>query len=83
MRVRVKFFATYREIVGEGVVSWSGSPGATLGDLLDDLLRRHPSLGSHRETMLLAVNQEFAKPSARLKDGDVVAVMPPVSGGFR
>jgi len=83
MRVRVKFFAAYRDIVGESVVTWSGSAGATLGDLLNDLLQRHPSLESHRETMLLAVNQEFAKPSARLRDGDVVAIMPPVSGGLR
>src|SRR2546428_11229578 len=31
--------------------------------------------------MILAVNHEFAEPSAKLREGDEVALMPPVSGG--
>lgn len=50
-------------------------------DVLDGILTKHPRLAAHRETMLLAVNHEFADPSAALHDGDEVALMPPVSGG--
>ena len=81
MRVRVKLFATYREVVGAKDLVRSVREGAVLSDLLDGLLQEYPRLAGHRETMLLAVNREFAGPTQRLRDGDEVAVMPPVSGG--
>lgn len=81
MRVRVRLFATYREIVGKGSVSWTLDSGATLGDLLEAIVGAHPRLAGHRDTMLLAVNHEFADGSVHLQDGDEVAMMPPVSGG--
>lgn len=83
MRVRVRLFATYREIVGRGDLPWTLREGGTLEDLLEGLLAAHPGLRPHRGSMLLAVNREFATPDVRLRPGDEVAVMPPVSGGAR
>lgn len=81
MRVRVRLFAMYREAAGVGELAWPVFEGATLRDLLDTLTTRYPRLAAHRDTMLLAVNHEFAEPSAALRDGDEVALLPPVSGG--
>ena len=81
MRLRVHLFATYREIVGAEDVAWTAEPGTTLGDFLDAFLRSHPRLAPHRDSMMLAVNLTFADPSAVLRDGDEVALLPPVSGG--
>lgn len=81
MRVRVKLFATYREVVGVKDLVRSVEEGSALSDVLDGLLREYPRLAGYRETMLLAVNREFVEPTQRLRDGDEVAVMPPVSGG--
>lgn len=81
MRVRVKLFATYREIAGTKEITWSVAGRATLEELLDGLLSKYPRLAGHRDTMLLAVNHEFADPSTALHEGDEVAIMPPVSGG--
>ncbi len=83
MRLRVRLFATYREIVGEKDVAWTAEPGTTLADFLDAFLRRHPRLEAHRDTMMLAVNQAFAEPRTVLQEGDEVALLPPVSGGAR
>lgn len=83
MRVRIRLFATFREVVGRGDIPWIVREGATLEDLLEDLLAKHPGLKPHRASMLLAVNREFATPDVRLRPGDEVAVMPPVSGGVR
>jgi molybdopterin synthase sulfur carrier subunit len=33
------------------------------------------------ETVLIAVNQEMARPEAPIQDGDEVALFPPVTGG--
>ncbi len=81
MRVRVRLFATYREITGEGAVPWTLPDGARLRELLDALVGTYPRLAMHADTMLLAVNLNYASPDVILHDGDEVAVMPPVSGG--
>lgn len=81
MRLRIRLFATYREIVGAKDVTWTADPGTTLAEFLDAFLRRHPRLAAHRDTMILAVNQAFAEPSAVLREGDEIALLPPVSGG--
>ena len=81
MHVTVRLFATYREIVGSKELQVRLSDGATLRALLDSLYVNHPRLKGYEETMLLAVNHEFAEPASRLREGDEVALMPPVSGG--
>jgi len=81
MQVTVRLFATYREIVGAKELEVRLSDGATLRALLDSLYTDHPRLKGYEETMLLAVNHEFAERTARLREGDEVALMPPVSGG--
>jgi len=81
MRLRVRLFATYREIVGTGDLAWTSKEGERLADFLASFLGAHPRLAPHRDTMLLAVNHAFASPEAVLHDGDEVALLPPVSGG--
>ena len=81
MHVTVRLFASYRDIAGSGDLKVHLPDGATLRDLLEAVTAEHPRLRGLRDTMLLAVNHEFAEPSARLRDGDEVALMPPVSGG--
>ncbi len=81
MRVQVRLFAAYREIVGTGELTWTAESGTTLGGFVDTFLHRHPRLAPHRGSMLLAVNQAFADPSTVLQEGDEVALLPPVSGG--
>ncbi len=57
------------------------APGATLSDVQQALTARLPELRWPRD-MLWAVNQEYAVGGiSRLKDGDEVAIIPPVSGG--
>ncbi len=50
-------------------------------DLLDEAVRRHPRLTSLRNSMKVAVNEEFAGPKVALAEGDLVAILPPVAGG--
>ncbi len=72
--ITVKCFARYRAILGFSEAEVALAP--TLGDLLADV--RFAALP---KDALLAVNQSFADRAASLKDGDEVALMPPVSGG--
>lgn len=67
-------FARYRDLLGFERLELPAA--ASLGALLED--ERFAKLP---KDALLAVNQEFADRGAALKDGDEVALMPPVSGG--
>jgi len=53
---------------------------STVGAAKAELQRRHPSLLWPAGTML-AVNQEYAGEMSVLRNGDEVAIIPPVSGG--
>src|SRR3972149_9369344 len=79
--VTVRFFAAYREVTGLRETRVPVRAGATLGELVDRILDAHPALRRHRESMLLAVNEEFAEPAAPPEAGDEGVVMPPVRGG--
>jgi len=67
-------FARYRDLLGFDRQDLRLAP--TLGALLAD-----PRFAKLPKNALLAVNQEFADRDAALKDGDEVALLPPVSGG--
>jgi molybdopterin converting factor small subunit len=72
--ITVKCFARYRERLGFSELELPVVP--TLGVLLED-----PRFAALPPEALLAVNQSFADRATPLKNGDEVALMPPVSGG--
>ena len=76
MRVTVRLFAALRERAGAGRRELELPQGATAGDVFAAL-----EIGAEPPGLAYAVNQEYAERSAALKDGDEVALIPPVSGG--
>ncbi|MGD2200953.1 MAG: molybdopterin converting factor subunit 1 [Candidatus Bathyarchaeota archaeon] len=79
MRVRVRYFASIREILGKGEAEVEVLEGSTVGELVERFKERHGGLGGRR--LLVAVNGEYADPKTVLGEGDEVALFPHVSGG--
>lgn len=81
MEVKVLLFATLRQVAGwkERIVELPS--GAALGDLLILLTDSQPQLNLAQRTIYAAVNEEYAQKETLLKENDVVAIFPPVSGG--
>jgi molybdopterin converting factor subunit 1 len=79
IRVHVRLFAAYREAVGTTRLDAPLPSGARVQDLLDVLADKIPSLKT--APGLVAVNLTYASPDNQLRDGDEVALIPPVSGG--
>lgn len=79
MKIKVRFFASCREIVGKGLVELEVPPGKTVSALLSTVRQDFPSLSL--TNIMVAVNQEFTGPGYALHEGDEVALIPPVSGG--
>lgn len=81
IRVQVQCFAGARDITGWREREVSVAEGATVADLLDILIAAHPALAEWKAFLRLAVNREYTDSGVALRDGDAVAVIPPVSGG--
>lgn len=81
MRIRLRVFASVREIVGSGELSLDVPDGCTLGQLVQRLGETYPRLRGLASSLLLAVNREYRPVEYPLADGDEVGLIPPVSGG--
>jgi molybdopterin converting factor subunit 1 len=80
MRVRLLHFGLLRERLGGVESRLEMRDGATVGEVLNVYRERLPDF--MWDSIAVAVNQEYAKADVVLKDGDEVALLPPVSGGL-
>jgi molybdopterin converting factor subunit 1 len=81
MRVTVRLFARLRDIAGAAELARELAPGATIGDLWQQLAGEFPELVQYERSISSAVNTDYARMSHVLRAGDEVAFLPPVSGG--
>ncbi|HMD86306.1 MAG TPA: molybdopterin converting factor subunit 1 [Terriglobia bacterium] len=81
MKVNVLFFGITHDLTGFAQEQVELPEGEDLEGLRRLYESRFPRLMSVGGSLLLAVNQEIAKGSMPLRDGDEVAFIPPVSGG--
>jgi molybdopterin synthase catalytic subunit len=81
MRVRVLFFGMLKDRMGKSSDSLELPDGASIRDLLAHYETEVPRLKESLPALAVAVNQVYASPEAKLKAGDEVALLPPVSGG--
>ncbi len=81
MHIRVLFFGLLKDVCGRSEDALELPAGATAGSVFDHYAEAIPKLRGMAASIVLARNQEFAKPVDPLADGDEVALLPPVSGG--
>jgi molybdopterin converting factor subunit 1 len=81
MLVTVKLFARLREIAQTGEMSLELADGAVVGDAWRALAARHGDMTAYASSISCAVNADYSRMSAPLKEGDEIAFLPPVSGG--
>jgi len=80
MKVEVLAFAGLkRELGAERRVELP--EGSTVEELLDKLAKEHPALRGQLEVTAVAVGDRLVEKSYELREGDEVALLPPVSGG--
>jgi len=82
MQITVLFFGMLKDFAGRGSESLTLPDDATLSDVLKHFEKQIPRLKDFAASIAMSVNQEYAGPDTSLKDGDEVALLPPVSGGM-
>ena len=83
MRLKVRYFASVREAVGQGSEELQ-TRSETLGALRDELIARgEPWSGAlaRGRAVRMALDQDMSDESAALREGCEVAFVPPVTGG--
>ena len=81
MQITILYFQMVRKCTEMKTESISVDAGCTVGVLISNLGQRHPGLRDITPGLLIAVNEEHAAESRVLAENDVVALMPPFSGG--
>ena len=81
MRVRVLYFAVFREKLGREDDVVALASGSCVRDAIAALAARHEAIARLQGRFRVAVNQDFSDDDRVLVDGDEIALIPPVAGG--
>src|SRR5438128_2148895 len=79
--VRVLFFGAARDAIGRDEIDLEIHSPSDAASARVLLLNAYPALQRFGNSLLFAVNQEYAEPHREIRDGDELAIFPPVSGG--
>lgn len=80
MKIKTLFFGISKDIVNESFLVLELKQNARIHTLMSELKNKYPKFSSIHE-FSIALNEEYVEKDALLKENDVVAIIPPVSGG--
>jgi len=81
MQVRVLFFGILKDLAGRSSDTLSLEENASAADVISHYKQRLSANKQIFNSIAISVNQEYARPEMKLKSGDEIALLPPVSGG--
>ena len=80
MNLKVLLFGISKDLLGTTSLVFSISPNTTVLEFKTQLQKEYPQL-SEINSYAIAINESYASNETVLKENDMVAVIPPVSGG--
>jgi molybdopterin converting factor subunit 1 len=81
MNIRIRYFASLREIVGHNEEQLGLPEETTVSDARTTLLTHYPRLQPIMDRCLCAVNRGYVAPETVLHEGDELVFIPPMGGG--
>jgi len=80
MRIKILLFGITRDIIGDNSIEIELTSGISVLDLQQMLKKKYSGLNDI-ENFAVAVNEEYASGEYTINKNDVIAIIPPVSGG--
>jgi MoaE-MoaD fusion protein len=81
VKITVQFFSFFRQLTGQNELPLDLPDNDTVADALSRLYVQFPRLKEADKTTLIAIGVDFATRATKLRDGDVLSLMPPLQGG--
>ena len=81
MKIRILFFATLRDYVDAKMIDLEVPADITVAELKRLLVSRYPKMIPAQNSMMAAINREFAADEQVIPLEAEIALFPPVSGG--
>ncbi len=81
MKVKVELFSVFRDAVGEKEIEFEINDDATIKDLLEAMAEKYPAIKKYIKFAVISKNYKWAKETEILKEGDIIAIFPPIGGG--
>jgi len=80
MNLKVLLFGISKDLLGTTSLVFSISPNTTVLEFKTQLQKEYPQL-SEINSYAIAINESYATNEIVLKENDLIAIIPPVSGG--
>lgn len=80
MKIEILFFGITSDLMGDTQLEITFENVISVGDFKSTLKEKYPQL-KNINSYAIAVNEAYAEDDVILKESDVVAIIPPVSGG--
>jgi molybdopterin converting factor subunit 1 len=80
MKIQLLFFGITTDLVGEHTLQFQLAENASVKELKKALIAQFSALKNLNE-FAIAVNEDYVENDFILNNNDVVAIIPPVSGG--
>ena len=80
MTLEILTFGIARDIIGSSIFSIEMTERANVDDLKRKILTLYPRFIA-LSSLMIAVNAEYGNDETFLREGDEIALIPPVSGG--
>ena len=81
LNVTILYFASYRDQAGTQQEIFDVPTDSDLGTIIEMVCNSHKNIIACQKNIVAAVNEEYQDHKHKISDGDIIALIPPVSGG--
>jgi len=81
IKITILYFAHASDIAGKKMENIKIQSNTKISDLFLHLITKYPRLKEMEKSLQISVNREIVKKNFKIKDGDEIALLPPISGG--
>lgn len=81
MRINIHYFAVLADRIGRTTETLNIAEDTTVATILDELAAQHDIIRIMRPSLAAAVDNAYVPPQHKVREGDTVSIIPPVSGG--
>lgn len=80
MKITVLLFGIATELVGNSSLTVELLVNTNIASFKNLLIEQHPTL-KQMSSYAIAINESYASDETIIKENDIIAIIPPVSGG--